>query len=68
MDYPEPESVILLVKNGFKIKEVSTEMKKRDEGKSSISGLKNFAYMINVLLAILMNSVRPKILKENEYE
>ncbi|MCX6164297.1 MAG: glycosyltransferase family 2 protein [Ignavibacteriae bacterium] len=68
MDYPEPESVILLVKNGFKIMEVPAEMKKREEGKSSISGLKNFAYMIYVLLAILMNSIRPKILMENEYE
>jgi glycosyltransferase involved in cell wall biosynthesis len=60
-DYPEPESIIILAKNGFSIKEVHTEMKRREEGKSSISGIKNFVYMINVLLAILMNSIRQKI-------
>lgn len=65
-DYPEPESVILLKRNNFRILETYTEMKERKEGKSSISGLKNFVYMINVLLAVLMNSVRPKILRENE--
>lgn len=64
-DYPEPESVILLSKNGYKILEVSTVMKEREEGKSSISGFKNFAYMINVLLAIIMNSIRPTIKQEN---
>jgi glycosyltransferase involved in cell wall biosynthesis len=60
-DYPEPESIIILAKNGFSIKEVHTEMKRREEGKSSISGIKNFVYMVNVLLAILMNSIRQKI-------
>jgi glycosyltransferase involved in cell wall biosynthesis len=67
-DYPEPESVILLSKNGYVILEVPAEMRERAEGKSSISGFKNFTYMINVLLAILMNSIRPKIKEENIYE
>jgi len=68
LDYPEPEGVILLAKNNFRISEVFTEMKEREEGKSSISGFKNFVYMVNVLLAILMNSIRPKIKIENQYD
>jgi glycosyltransferase involved in cell wall biosynthesis len=60
-DYPEPESIIMLAKSGFVIKEVHTEMKEREGGKSSISGFKNFIYMVNVLLAILMNSIRRKL-------
>ena len=32
-DYPEPESVVLLGKNGFKIKEVPVKMKEREHGK-----------------------------------
>lgn len=62
-DYPEPEAVILLGKNGFRIKEVFTEMNPREGGKSSIAGLKTAYYMIKVLLAIFINAIRPKILK-----
>ena len=64
VDYPEPEAVILLGKNGFVIKEVYTEMQERTGGKSSIFGLTSAYYMIKVLLAIFMNALRSKILKE----
>ncbi len=60
-DYPEPESVILLSRNGFKIKEVSVSMKERQGGRSSISGLKSIYYMIKVILAIIMTSFRAPI-------
>lgn len=64
-DYPEPEAVILLGKNGFKIQEVFVEMQKRTEGKSSISGFKQFYYMFKVLLSILVTSIRsPQIKKD----
>ena len=39
-DYPEPEAVLLLGRNGFRLKEVSVRMQERKEGKSSISGHK----------------------------
>jgi len=60
-DYPEPEAVILLGRNGFTIREIFTLMKKREGGKSSIYGIKSVYYMLKVLLAIFLTTVRPKI-------
>lgn len=57
-DYPEPEAVILLGKNGFRIAEVFTEMRERQGGVSSISGCKSVYYMIKVTLAVLINCLR----------
>ncbi len=59
-DYPEPEAIILLDKNNFKMKEVSIEMKKRINGKSSIKGFNSLYYMIKVILAILITYTYPK--------
>ena len=58
VDYPEPEAVILLGKNGFSIAEVFTRMQERQAGGSSISGVKSLYYMVKVLLAILMTALR----------
>lgn len=63
-DYPEPESIINLKKNGFVIKEVFVKMQHRQGGKSSISGLKSVYYMFKVILAIIMGSMRKKILRD----
>jgi glycosyltransferase involved in cell wall biosynthesis len=60
-DYPEPETVILLGKNDFKLGEVSTEMAARQGGESSISGFKSMHYMIKVILAMVMTAQRKKI-------
>lgn len=60
-DYPEPETVILLGKNDYRIREVSVEMVERQGGESSISGLKSAHYMIKVILAMLMTAQRQKI-------
>ncbi|MEJ2698773.1 MAG: glycosyltransferase family 2 protein [Desulfuromonadales bacterium] len=57
-DYPEPEVVILLGKNGFSIAEVFTRMQERQGGGSSITGFKGLYYMVKVLLAILMTALR----------
>lgn len=59
-DYPEPEAIVLLGKNGFKIKEVSAEMQERKGGISSLSR-KGWFYMPKVLLGMLMTSTRPKL-------
>ncbi len=61
VDYPEPETVILLGKNDFRIKEVFTRMEERDGGESSIGGLKSIYYMIKVTLSILITAIRPRI-------
>lgn len=60
-DYPEPETIILLGRNGFKMKEIYTEMEQRQGGKSSIYGFYNIYYMIKVLLSIFLTYIRPKI-------
>ncbi len=60
-DYPEPETVILLGKNNFKVTEVSVEMIERQGGESSISGLKSAYYMIKVSLSMLMTSQRKMV-------
>jgi glycosyltransferase involved in cell wall biosynthesis len=60
-DYPEPEAVILLGKNGFKLNEISVLMLERQGGVSSISGLKSAYYMIKVLFAIAMTFSRKRI-------
>jgi len=60
-DYPEPEVVILLGKNGFIIKETFTQMHERMGGVSSIPLTKGPYYMIKVMLAMFMSSIRSKI-------
>lgn len=60
-DYPEPETIILLGKNDFRVCEVPVEMAERQGGESSISGLKSAHYMIKVVIAMLMTSQRQKI-------
>lgn len=56
VDYPEPESLVILIKNGYKVKEVPTQMNEREFGKSSISSLKSIYYMIKVSIAIMIRS------------
>lgn len=60
-DYPEPEVVILLGKNGFRIKETFTQMHERKGGVSSIPLTKGPYYMIKVMLAMFMSAIRAKI-------
>jgi glycosyltransferase involved in cell wall biosynthesis len=60
-DYPEPEVVILLGKNGFRMKETFTQMHERKGGVSSIPLTKGPYYMIKVMLAMFMSSIRSKI-------
>ncbi|MNS13995.1 Undecaprenyl-phosphate mannosyltransferase [compost metagenome] len=58
MDYPEPEAVILLGKNGFTLKEVAVAMQERQGGVSSINLRRSVYYMVKVLLAILVTYFR----------
>ena len=57
-DYPEPESVVAILKAGKKVGEVPVQMNAREEGVSSISPRKSVYYMIKVSLAILIAAVR----------
>ena len=60
VDYPEPEALVDLHKNGFKIKEVQVNMFERTEGVSSINMYKSIYYMIKVTIAILCASLQKK--------
>jgi glycosyltransferase involved in cell wall biosynthesis len=58
VDYPEPEVVILLGRNGFRLKEVYTPMNARMGGRSSITFLRGPYYMVKVLLGMMMVALR----------
>ncbi len=58
VDYPEPEAIILLGKNGFRIAEAATVMRERRGGDSSIGGLTGLYYMLKVMLAVFMTALR----------
>jgi len=60
-DFPEPEVIILLGKNGFRIREIYTQMHERKGGVSSIPITRGPYYMIKVMLAMFMSSIRSKI-------
>ncbi len=63
VDYPEPEVIILLGKNGYKIGEVFTQMRERQGGASSIPLSRGPFYMTKVLLAMFMAAIREKRIK-----
>lgn len=58
IDFPEPEVIIMLGKNGFKIKETFTQMQERQGGISSIPISKGPYYMSKVILGMIMASIR----------
>lgn len=57
-DYPEPESVVMLLRMKMKIMDCPVVMKERAAGKSSISPLKSVYYMLKVSLAIVLERFR----------
>jgi glycosyltransferase involved in cell wall biosynthesis len=59
-DYPEPEAIVVLGKQGLRIKEIAVAMRERQGGKSSIAGIKTAYYMIKVMLAMVIAGMRSK--------
>lgn len=57
-DYPEPESIMALSRNGYRIAEIPVQMRERSGGTSSIKSLKSIYYMIKVTLAIIIDFTR----------
>ena len=57
-EYPEPESLVNLLRQGYVIEEKAVEMKERLGGVSSIRAWKNAYYMINVSLSIVITSMK----------
>lgn len=57
-DYPEPESVVAVLRGGGSVREYPVVMRERREGISSISPAGSVYYMVKVTLAICMEMLR----------
>lgn len=57
-DYPEPESIVSVLRNGYKIEEAPVLMRERIGGTSSIVNFKAVYYMIKVTLAIIIDKLK----------
>jgi glycosyltransferase involved in cell wall biosynthesis len=58
--FPEPESIVTLIKNKYRILEVPVRMHERKAGISSIRAWKSVYYMTNVGLSVVVNSIKTK--------
>lgn len=58
VDYPEPESIVLLARRGLRIREVAVPMRERQGGRSSIRGLRPLYYMTKVSLALVVDLLK----------
>lgn len=65
-DYPEPESIVTILKHDLKVSEVSVNMKERIGGKSFVNPWTSIKYMVKVSLAIIIDSIRLKNNKGGE--
>ena len=65
-DYPEPETVVTVLKNKLRVSEMPVIMNAREGGKSSITSLKGIYYMIKVTIAILIASISRKTVAEED--
>jgi glycosyltransferase involved in cell wall biosynthesis len=63
VSYPEPESIVTLIKKGFNLKEVPVKMFERDAGESSITPLKSGKYMLEVVTSVLISGLSRKVRK-----
>jgi len=63
-DFPDADVLIKTLRLGFKLDEVSVEMRDRTDGVSMHSGLKPIYYMIKVTLSIIIVMLREKVAKE----
>jgi len=57
-DYPEVESLVLLRRAGFRVREVACAFREREGGESSITAARSVYYVIKVLLALFVGLFR----------
>lgn len=65
-DYPEPESVVRVLKLKRKVVEIPVVMRERQGGSSSIRFFNSIYYMIKVTIAILTEKMRRYDVREDE--
>lgn len=57
-DYPEPDTIVTVIKSGYKVSEIPVKMNERTSGKSSLSSPINASfYMIKVSIAIIVSAL-----------
>lgn len=52
-DYPEPETIVSVIKLGYKVQECPVSMNERVSGESSINSLRSLYYMVKVSISII---------------
>lgn len=60
VDYPEPEIIVSLAKNKFRIREIFSQMYSRQGGVSSIPIYKGPYYMLKVIISMIIACIRPR--------
>ena len=58
LEYPEIEALVVLQRKRFRFLEVSSHAHPRRTGKSSITSLASFRYMLHVVLGVFVNVLR----------
>ena len=67
-DFPEPESLVILKKHGFKVSEVPVSMEERQGGQSSVTKFKAIYFMVSISIAILIDWIKKPVLVESNYD
>ena len=62
IDYPEPDTIVSIIKKGYKVSEIPVKMNERKEGKSSLNAniFKPFYYMLKVSITIIITAISTK--------
>ena len=51
---PEPDTIVYMLKEGYKVEEVQVEMRERQFGESYLNPIKSIKYMINMVISIFI--------------
>jgi len=57
-DYPEVEATLVALRSGLRLAQVQVEMRERTTGTSSITFVRSLYYIVKVMLALLVASLR----------
>ena len=57
-DYPEVEATLVALKSGLALSQVQVEMRERETGSSSITFVRSLYYIVKVMLALFVASLR----------
>ncbi|MFB3827537.1 MAG: glycosyltransferase family 2 protein [Bryobacteraceae bacterium] len=58
LEYPEIEALVVLQRRAFRFEEVPCKMRPRMSGRSSITAMRSFYYIVHVLLGVFVNVLK----------